>query len=225
MKKVESTLLTAQVYKILWQEIVRRNLKPNEKLDINKLAEEMSVSRTPVMEALARLEKDGLVQRRNRVGTFVTPFYKDAFIASFQARDMVEQYVTPLSIENLMPTHIKPLEKTLAASAKLLINVDDENFDYASYTQYDQDFHLTLVKLSGNSQVIEFYRSLNSHMQIARAYSRRALSRAAEGLEEHRQILQAFMNKDVEQARSLQRLHLERSREGVLKIIDEHGFL
>jgi len=225
MKRPETSSLVTQIYNILWFEIVQRNLKPNEKLDINQLAQEMGVSRTPVMDALAKLENDGLVLRRNRVGTFVTPLSKSAFIDSFMSRDMVEQYITPIVINNLKPEDIKELHSLLDNLDKLITNSNDNLFDYGTYTRYDYDFHLKLVELSNNSQVIEFYRSLNSHMQIARGYSKHALQRATEGLEEHRQILQAFIDGDVEQARLRQHSHLTRSRDGVLKILDEHDFL
>ena len=226
MKRPDTTLLVSQVYDILWQEIVQRNLKPNEKLDINQLAKEMGVSRTPIMDALARLENDGLVSRRNRVGTFVIPLNKFTFLNSFSSRDMVEQYVTPIVITQLERKDIKALRGILDLLDSLTEGVDDETtFDYGAYTRYDHDFHLMLVKLCKNTQIIDFYRSLNSHMQIARAYSKFALQRAKEGLEEHRNILDAFVAGDVEQARLRQRVHLERSRDGVLKILDEHDFL
>jgi len=74
-------------------------------------------------------------------------------------------------------------------------------------------------------QIINFYQSLNAHMQIARAYSRSALERAQASSEEHRNILNAFIAGDVEQARLHQRSHLEHSRDDVLKILDDHDFL
>lgn len=225
MKKIDTTSLVDQVYAILWQEIVQRNLKPNEKIDINLLAEELEVSRTPIVDALIRLEMDGLVTRRNRVGTFVTPVNKSSFLASFQSREMVEQYITPIAIKNIQASDIEELRQLLDALTNLISESNTESFDYASYTRYDNDFHIKLVKLSHNTQIIEFYRSLNSHMQIARASSRYALKRATEGLQEHWDILHAFANGDTEQARYLQHIHLERSRDGVLKIIDEYGFL
>ena len=225
MKRPDTTLLVSQVYDILWQEIVQRKLKPNEKLDINHLAKEMGVSRTPVMDALARLENDGLVSRRNRVGTFVTPISKSTFVDLFASRDMVEQYMTPIAIASIKPKDIQSLQEILGEMERLTESVDDQTFDYGAYTRYDHDFHLMLVKLCGNTQIINFYQSLNSHMQIARAYSRFALKRATEGLEEHRNILNAFIAGDVEQARLHQRSHLEHSRDDVLKILDDHDFL
>ena len=225
MKKVDTTSLVDQVYAILWQEIVQRNLKPKEKIDINLLAEKLEVSRTPVIDALIRLEMDGLVTRRNRVGTFVTPVNRSSFLASFQSREMIEQYITPIAINNIQSSDIEELQQLLDALTSLIDESSDESFDYASYTRYDNDFHIKLIKLGNNIQILEFYRSLNSHMQIARAYSHHALQRATEGLQEHRDILVAFVNGDVEQACYLQHVHLERSRAGVLKIIDEYGFL
>lgn len=225
MKRPDTTLLVSQVYDILWQEIVQRKLKPNEKLDINHLAKEMGVSRTPVMDALARLENDGLVSRRNRVGTFVTPINKSTFVDLFSSRDMVEQYVTPIAINHLESANIQELQAILTSLEQLTEGVDDETFDYGAYTRYDHDFHLLLVKLCGNMQIINFYQSLNAHMQIARAYSRSALERAQASSEEHRNILNAFIAGDVEQARLHQRSHLEHSRDDVLKILDDHDFL
>ncbi len=225
MKRPNTNLLTEQIYDILWVEIVQRNLKPNEKLDINQLAQQMGVSRTPIMDALARLENDGLVLRRNRVGTFVTPFSKAAFLNSFMSRDMVEQYITPIIITNLTSQDIEELESLLENFDDLITNANDDSFDYGTYTRYDYDFHSKLVQLCRNDQIIEFYRSLNSHMQIARAYSKHALKRATEGLEEHHQILQALVQGEVEKARLLQHTHLTRSRDGILTILDEHDFL
>ncbi len=226
MKKAETRSLVDQVYDILWQEIVQRHLKPNQKLDIKQLAAHLEVSRTPIMEALARLESDGLVSRRNRVGTFVAPVDKAMLLASFASRDMVEQFVTPAVAEKLTADDISALRKSLDTLDALISAAGDTNtFDYASYTRHDHDFHVALVSRCDNPQIITFYRSLNSHMQIARGYSNYALKRAIEGLAEHRQILQAFINQDIEQARTLQHAHLERSRAGVMQVIEEHGVL
>jgi len=225
MKPIKSELLLNQVYRALWEEIVKRNLKPNEKLDINLLAETLEVSRTPIMDALVQLEQEGLVIRRNRVGTFVTALTAEHFEHSFNARDMVEQFVTPTAIANITPEDEKSLRSTITEFDRLTRETDEESFDYASYTRIDHDFHLALINLCENPKIIDFYRSLNSHMQIARAYSRNALSRAAEGTMEHEQILEAFLARDVPLARQLQHEHLERSQAGVMQIVNKLGFL
>ena len=73
MQRVQYYSLTDQVYHALKRDIVQRKMLPNAKLDVNGLAQELGVSRMPVVDALTRLESEGLVEKRNRVGTFVTP--------------------------------------------------------------------------------------------------------------------------------------------------------
>jgi GntR family transcriptional regulator, rspAB operon transcriptional repressor len=225
MKRILTSRITDQVYDVLRQEIIKRTLKPNSKIDINALAQEMGVSRTPVFDALTRLENEGLVIRRNRVGTFVAPLDRRLYEETFEARNMVEQFVTPLSIEHLTDEAIAELEALLSSSEILLQNVTDKTFDYISYTRYDQDFHLKLVGLCENQHIIDFYKSLNAHMQIARAYSHHALPRATEGYSEHRRILNAFKARDIKAARRAQSEHLQRSQAGISAVLDLHGLL
>jgi DNA-binding GntR family transcriptional regulator len=226
MKPIKSTSFTDQVYEMLRQEIIGRRLKPNHKLDINSLAEETGVSRSPVVEALMRLEGEGLVIRRNRVGTFVAPLDRAVYEETLEARHMIEQFVTPLSIARMTEDLITELEGILCLTDALLQDADDDDsFDYDSFTLHDQDFHVKLVEACGNHHIIDFYRSLNAHMQIARVYARRALVRATEGHAEHERSLAAFKAQDVEGARRTQGEHLQRSRDGIMAMIEEHGIL
>ena len=226
MKRIKSASLADQVYEILRQEIIGRKLKPNSKLDINALASEIGVSRTPVVDALTRLESEGLIIRRNRVGTFVAPLDHTLYEETFEARHMIEQYVTPLSIDRLTDEAIAELEGILQSTDEILKSArDDDSFDYDRYTSHDQDFHVKLVEACGNQHIIDFYRSLNAHMQIARVYAQRALVRATEGHAEHLQILTAFKTRDIKAARTAQADHLQRSRDGILALLEEHGIL
>lgn len=225
MKTVVNASLSEQVYDILKRSIIERQLPVNSKLDINALSQRMGVSRMPVMDALTRLEAEGLVTRRSRVGTFVTPLDKAMFEEIFEAREMIERWTTPRAIENQTEADIAELRDLLHKSGALLIGATDETFDYRAFTEYDQRFHLKLVSLGGNTRILSMYTSLNSHMQIARAYSLRALRRSREGQEEHRAILEAFSARDVKRTLAAQSDHLQRSRAGIMALLDEHGVL
>ena len=72
MEPIKYYSLTDQVYDALKRDIIQRTLAANAKLDVNGLALQLGVSRMPVVDALNRLENEGLVEKRNRVGTFVT---------------------------------------------------------------------------------------------------------------------------------------------------------
>lgn len=217
--------LSEQVYERLRTQILERRLTPETKLDINALSAELGVSRMPILEALTRLKHERLVISKNRVGTYVLPLDRTTLMETFEARRMIEDWIAPRTIMHLRDSDVLDLRALLERAGQLFVNVTDETFDYRAYVEYDTEFHLTLVRLCGNSAVVNFYTSLNSHMQIARAYSLRALSRSREGHAEHERIVDAFAARDVDLARAAQRQHLESSIHGVLALIDQYGAL
>lgn len=225
MSIVQQLNLSQQIYNILKQKITERHLPPNTKLDINALAAEMKVSRTPVVEALTRLATERLVIRRNRVGTFVAPLDHTLFEEIFEARQMIEQWALDKAMTRITSEEIEALRQVLLASAALLVGVTDETFDYLKYTEYDVEFHLRLVQAGNNQRISEFYASLNSHLHIARTYSLRALQRSIEGQLEHEMILNAYASGDRAAAEQAQRAHMQKSHEQVLLLLAEHDYL
>ncbi len=221
-KPIQTASLSEQVYQVLKQQIIERKVKPNDKLDINALAEELGVSRTPILDALTRLEVDRLVVSKNRVGTYVAPLDRAMYEEIFDARLMVENWAIQQASEHLTEQRVEALHDLLRRSAQLLVGVDAETFDYRSFIKYDQNFHLALIEVCSNSRVSEFYRSLNIHIQIARVYALRPLNRSIEGQGEHEAILQHLANHDVKNALKAQQYHLERSRENVLRSLERY---
>lgn len=225
MEKAGESLLHDQVYEILRRRIIERQLQPGAKLDLAAIQAELAISRMPVAEALGRLQLEGLVTVRNRVGSFVTPLSAKLYDEIFEARIMIEYWVTPMIVLHISNNDIDDLSTLLDETARLMVDVTDETFDYRSFIRYDEQFHLRLVCLCKNGQIIGAYRALNTHMQTARAYSLRALARSREGQQEHEAILRAFAQRDIEQARAAQRYHAEHSRAGVLALLQRYGEL
>lgn len=222
---IQNGNLSDNVYKTLKAQIIERQIRPGKKLDIQELSKQMGVSRMPILDAITRLKAEGLIRSKPRVGTYVTPLDETIFEEIFEARNMIEYWVTPLTILHIRDVDIQELENLLQHTTDLLLNVDNETFDYRQFVELDQQFHLRLIQLCGNEHIIEMYRSLNSHIQIGRAYSLRALDRSREGHDEHEAILKAFAARDVEQARAAQHFHAERSHAGVRKLLKEYGTL
>lgn len=215
--------LSARAYQTLKQRIVARQIKPGVKLDIAALEAELGVSRMPILDALARLEHDGLVTIRSRVGTYVTPLNAELFEEIYDVRIMIEQWVTPKIILHISNRDIADFQALLGSAQQLLENVTDEAFDYLEFTRIDEQFHLELIRLSKNQRIVDWYATLNTHIQTARAYSLRALARSKEGQEEHEAVLAAFAARDVEGARQAQLIHAERSRQGILRFLELYG--
>jgi DNA-binding GntR family transcriptional regulator len=225
MSTIQQLSLTQQVYNILKQQIIERRLAPNTKLDINALAQDLDISRTPVVDALNRLDAEGLVHRRNRVGTFVAPMNREMYEEIFEARQMVEQWVCARVVSAIQPDDVERLRQILLDSAALLVGVTDDDFDYLKFMEYDAQFHLELVKLSGNSHIVQFYTSLNSHLHIARSYSLQALARSREGQYEHEMILNAYERKDLRAVHQMQAYHLKQSHDNILRLLEEYILL
>jgi GntR family transcriptional regulator, rspAB operon transcriptional repressor len=214
-----------QAYSTLKRMIVERQLKPNQKLDIESIGEALGMSRMPILEAVTRLKSEGLVVSRNKVGTYVAPLDRKGLEEIFEAREMIESIATPKAILRIRDEDVVRLQTLLAKAGELLNVSSDSAFDYRQFIDYDQSFHLSFIALCDNRRLTEFYASLNSHMQIARAYSLRALSRSREGQAEHEAILAAFAARNVEEARAMQQLHLHKSRIGVYTALEQQGFL
>lgn len=101
MERIEQATLSERTYQALKRHIVERQVMPLEKLDIQELSQQQGVSRMPIIDALTRLEIEGLVQRHNRVGTYVTPLDRATYEEVFAARSMVEQWSTESAIAHL----------------------------------------------------------------------------------------------------------------------------
>jgi DNA-binding GntR family transcriptional regulator len=225
MQKNGRVSLSDQAYETLKRRIVERQIMPGVKLDISGLEDEFGVSRMPILDALTRLEHEGLVTVRNRVGTYVTPLSISLVEQIYDVRIMIEQWVTPQIILHISNKDIAESQALLAHMQQLLENVTDETFDYRSFTYCDETFHLDLIRLSDNRHITNWYASLNTHIQTARAYSFRALTRSKEGHAEHEAILNAFAARDIAGARLAQLTHAERSRAGILALLQTYGEL
>ena len=219
---VHHTSINEQVYNIVKRRIIERRFPAGAKLDINALADELGVSRMPVVDALTRLETEGLVERRNRIGTFVTPMDRIRYEEIYAAREMIEQWAAQPIVARISDEDIAALWRILERTRLLLENVTEDTFDYQQYSEYDGTFHLSLIKLCGNSYIMNFYASMNSHVQIVRVLSLSALKRSQETQVEHENILRAYETRDVDKVRLAQSIHLENSRIGVLKTLELH---
>lgn len=219
----QHALLTDQVHELLTSLIVERKLAPGKKVNIGDFARRLGTSRMPVVDALNRLEMEGLVERRDRVGSFVTPLSLADFKQLFEARSMIEQWAVPKIIERMTPRDAATLRDLLRQARALLVGVDDTTFDSRRMLDLDRDFHLTLLRLAGNDRILAWYRSLNIHLQIGRIYSMRALERCQSAQREHEEILDAMESGDITRARQAVSDHLSVSYKSLVALLQAHG--
>ena len=225
MDTLNYTSLSDQAYDKLKSAIIERKLAPGTKLNMQEIADTFGVSRGPVSEAFIRLEGDGLLERKNRVGTFVVPLTKSKLLEMFEARYMVEEWAIPEIVNNISKPDFDYFENLIKQSKHLIGNATEDTFDFYSFIQLDHDFHAHLMELCRNETIIKFYTSLNSHVQIARVYSSQAFERSKEGQHEHEEMLQVLRERDADRACEIFREHLRKSEEGILQLFGDKEVL
>jgi len=219
VEKIQHISLADQVYAILKQRIIKRDIQPGEKLDLNGLASRLGVSRMPVVEALTRLESEGLVEKRDRVGTFVVPIDARKFTEWFEMRAVIEDWAAPRIADRVTQDDIARLDSLLAEGRKILQASQPDAFDFYAFIEtYDTGFHTTLLQVAGNSFAVEIFATIHSHARISRSFIPRhdQLTACKLSQEGHELILGAVISRDAVSIATTMRAHRERSHAATL---------
>jgi DNA-binding GntR family transcriptional regulator len=214
--------LTEQTYRVLRDQILKRQTKPGEKLSVEEIASALGVSRTPVVNALKLLEADGLVEILPRKGTFVTKITARDVIELFDVRLMIEIYAAEQifkrgKVEELLADIHEPLAQMQAA-------ISEESYiDYDTYIESDRDLHAQLVKEVGNQRLSSIYADLNIHMQVARAHYLNTVENAEQAQVEHEAMVNALANRDVESLKRALTDHITHVKERILALLEERS--
>lgn len=152
--------LSEQVYEFLRVAIIRAELKPGEKLVEMDIAAQMGTSQGPVREALQRLERDGLVERRARSATFVSNIAVDQVYELFAIRSSIEVFAIRRTANLITDAQCCQLEGLVqhmvkAANERVLFML----------TEYDMQFHRHLVEWSQNTGLLRAWLPLSNQLQ------------------------------------------------------------
>lgn len=220
MQKIQPVNLSLgnQAYQELKRIIVDGQVTPGEKLNEGELAKALGISRTPVREAINRLEREGLVQVFPQRGAFVTQLSKDDIYELFLIREKLEGLAAYLAAPKIDKSAIAKLEACIQGFEE---PYDDR--DISRYSREDFKFHQTIVALSGGNRLITIISALHDHIRIYRLTTLGSSGRMKESLQEHRKIIDALAKKDSEEAERRMRLHIQHVRDGVMRNI--HLFL
>ncbi len=180
-------------------------LKPGERLMEIPLAEELGVSRTPIREAIRKLELEGFVVMVPRRGTYVANISLKDITQVFEIRSALEELAAGLAAERITAEEIETLER-------MLVEIGDhmENKDMESVVAADVEFHEVLYRASRNERLADIVHNL-----------REQTYRLRKTWEEHRQLVEAIASHNATQARKLAQIHMEHSEQTLLKGMEE----
>ncbi|GEP56765.1 GntR family transcriptional regulator [Reyranella soli] len=185
------------------------------RLDERQLAQDFGISRTPVREAMAQLEREGFVRSVPRRGVYVVRKTKGEVIELIQAWAALESMAARLITEHASDEDIAGLRRmfTTFEGDKLHAKLDD-------YSEVNINFHQSIIELSGNKALIRLAENLFTHMRMIRGATIGEDDRVDRSIRDHMNIIQALEARDTERAEDLVRQHALGLAEHVAKHAD-----
>jgi DNA-binding GntR family transcriptional regulator len=218
--RIDHIALSEKVYLILRTKILNDELKFGEQIPIDEIAHQLGVSRTPVKDAVNRLALEGLVEKVPRRGTFVTTLTSQDVVELLDLRLLLELYAAEKVLEN------GRVELLLAEMEKCMANIDraanNDGPDYDAYLSWNRELHLSLMRLADNNRLLQMYKSLNVHLQVARVHYSHTIEDVAQTQQEHQAIYEAFENGDWERVKKAISIHINNVKTTVLKALEAH---
>ena len=175
------------VYDSLEEKILYGEYKIGEQITEKRISTDLGVSRTPVREALAMLEKDGLVELIPNKGAVVRGISSDDLIDIYNIRKRLEGLAASLAAQRIDEKGISELTEIVELSEFFILKNDTEKIK-----QFDSDFHACVYRYSGSRMLEKVLSDL--HRSIG-AYRKRSLEnpgRLAKSVKEHREMLEAI---------------------------------
>ena len=177
--------------------------KPGDvRLDERQLASDLGISRTPVREAMAQLEREGFVRSVPRRGIYVVRKTKQDVIELITAWAALESMAARLITQNAADEEIATLRQmfTKFENGELHARLDE-------YSEVNIEFHQSIIRMSRNRVLIDLAENLFTHMRMIRRKTIGEEDRADRSIRDHLNIIQALEARDTERAEDLVRNH------------------
>lgn len=208
--------LGERAFSVLQQAILRGELSPGARLNDLELARKLGISRSPVREALKRLEYEGLVVFYPRRGAFVVTLSRKQVLDILEVRESLEVLAVRLATPRLSDQDLLELRGIFD-----IIQAQVSSPEFKEYPHHLVDFHAYLVQASGNECLIKFMQAIRGQSRLLRFQSAASRERVLDALEEHLGILEAITKKDVDLAEKRMQAHLRNAKRNILRMFPE----
>jgi DNA-binding GntR family transcriptional regulator len=212
------SLSTARVVPALREAIVAGRLAPGSRLSEVQIGQHFGVSRTPVREAFAQLEREGLVLTVARTGAYVREIDARDVEEIYETREALETQAARLATRRLTPVGRARLDERLAALGASAAHGDDD-----AYTTELDRFYDVMMELTGNAMLRRSYEALSGPVRRLRRIAMRQPGRMAASLEHARAIVEAIGGGVPDAAEREMRAQLTTAREAVSAVLTREG--
>ncbi len=202
------------VFKTLREAIITGELKPGERLMEIKLAKELGVSRTPVREAIRKLELEGLVIMTARKGAEVAPINEKDLMEVLEIRKTLEGLACELAASNATKSNIKQFKEI-----NELIKVAVKNEDIEEITNQDVAFHEAIYSITNNRRLVQILHQLKEHIFRYRLEYIKDMKNKEAIVDEHMRIVNAIEKNDAKNAKKEIEKHIETQEKYILNTL------
>lgn len=202
--------LKEKVYEILKEMIISGKLKYNERIEEDALATSLEVSRTPVREAINKLEQEGWINIIPRRGMFVSNVSLKEINDIFQVRLNIEPIILQMGFSNIPLNECQKLKKEFESFLDRELNKDEAQI----LDELDNTLHLLILKSCNNNFIEKMMENVYEHNMRLRNQSVQSNDRRNEATKEHINLIDSILDGDLDKALELIKYHNIKAKEG-----------
>jgi DNA-binding GntR family transcriptional regulator len=194
---MEHPILRDKAYSTIKQKLLQRDIRPGERIREDLLAEEISMSRTPVREAISQLTTEGFIVNLPRKGLFCASIDREEMLDFLKIREALETLAVQECIDRVTDEEIHHLDMILIDFEQALISGDRRQA-----SEMDSQFHIAIAEISKSKKLIRFISEMSDFMSLARSKERPDLTVEEKGMSisQHQEILYAIRQRDIPKA-------------------------
>jgi DNA-binding GntR family transcriptional regulator len=213
-KRKKKRLLREHVYVSIKSAIIGGEFEPGRRLIEEKLADDMKTSRTPVREAIQKLEKEGLIYRLPRGGFAVKGVTEEEVEEVFGLRGILEGYAGFLATARMDDAELRSLEDIIALEETCLQDMNVEEF-----IRLDGEFHDVVYKAAKNNRLYNLLHDLRDYIYRYRVIIMRYQRKPQLAVQDHKEMVASIRSRNAKQVEKLVRKHMTRGKEVIKKKI------
>ncbi len=199
MAKLQREKLGDQIYTVLKKMIANYRFQPGARLNIESIARELEVSRTPVWEAVRRLEQEGLVENIPNRGVFMSALTAEKVLDLYAVREVLEGMAARLAATRIDYSSLQKMSECIQRQREVI-----ENQDILAYSKLDFEFHATVYDACGNEWLKELLETIKNKMRPLTLHMQPDFSKL---IDQHAELIHALRGRDPEKAEQAFRRH------------------
>jgi DNA-binding GntR family transcriptional regulator len=197
--RLQREKLSNQIYAVLKDMIADHRFQPGARLNIEGIARELDVSRTPVWEAVRRLEQEGLIENIPNRGVFMSSLTAEKALDLYAVREILEGMAARLAATRIGDSALEAMAQCILKQREVI-----ENQDILAYSKLDFAFHATVYDACGNEWLKELLETIKNKMRPLTLHMHPDFSTL---IDQHTILLHALQERDPEKAEEAFRRH------------------